>query len=49
MPSDCNVIVFFPIYDKFAAIQKSYSGRMVYKTYIFINSNHLSYSNWNQN
>ena len=39
--ANCDVIVFF-IYDQFAAIQKPYSGRIVYKTYIFINSNHLT-------
>ena len=43
MSSNCDVIVFFPIYGKFAAIPKPDSGRMVYKTYIFINSNLLSY------
>ena len=36
MSANCDVIVFFPIYGQFAAIQKSYSGRMTYKTYIFI-------------
>ena len=34
-----DIIFFFPIYGQFAAIQKLDSGRMVYKTYIFINSN----------
>ena len=35
----CNVIVIFPIYGQFGAIPKPDSGRMVCKTYIFINSN----------
>ena len=38
-----DVIVFFPIYDQFAAIRKPNSGGMVYKTYILINNNLLSY------
>ena len=33
---------FFPTYGQFAATQKPDSRRMVYKTYIFINSNLLS-------
>ena len=33
------VIVIFPIYDQFGAIRKPELGRMVCKTYIFINSN----------
>ena len=43
--ANCDVIVIFPIYSQFAAIRKLDSGRMVYKTYIFINSNLLSYKN----
>ena len=31
-----DVITVFPIYDQFGAIQKPDSGRIVYKTYIFI-------------
>ena len=42
MLANCEVIVFFPIYVQFAAIRKPDFGRMVYKTYIFINSNFLS-------
>ena len=49
MSPNCDVIVFFPIYDQFAAIRKPDSGRMVYKTYIYINSNLLSYKTWKQN
>ena len=33
-----DVIVIFAIYGKFGAIQKSNSGCMVNKTYVFINS-----------
>ena len=43
VPSEnCDVIVIFPIYGQFGAIRKPDSGRMVCKTYIFINSNLLS-------
>ena len=41
----CNVIAIFLIYSKFGAIRKPDSGRIVYKTYIFINSILLSYRN----
>ena len=34
-----DIIIMLPIYDHFGAIQKPDSGRMVYKTCIFINSN----------
>ena len=34
MSTNCDVIVFLPIYGQFAAILKPDSGRMVYKTYI---------------
>ena len=43
MSSNGEVIVFFPIYGQFVAIQKPYSRRMACKTYIFINNNLLSY------
>ena len=39
----------FPIYGKFGAIRKVDSRHIVCKTYIFINSNLLSYKNWKQN
>ena len=42
---NCDVMVFLPIYGRFAAIWKSDSGHMVYKTYIFINNKLLSYKN----
>ena len=46
MSANCDVIVFFPIYGQFAAIRKLDSRRMVYKTYIFLSSNLLSYKTW---
>ena len=44
-----DVIFFFPIYIKFAAMLDPVFGCMVYKTYIFINSNLSFYKNWKQN
>ena len=41
----CDVIVIFLIYSQFGAIWKPDSGRINSKTYIFINSNLLSYNN----
>ena len=38
-----DVIAIFMIYDQFGAIQKPDSRRIVWKTYIFINSNLLCY------
>ena len=35
----CGVIVIFPIYSQFGAIRKPNPGRIIYKTYIFNNSN----------
>ena len=43
MSANCDVIVIFPIYGQFPTIQKPDSRRMVYKTYIFINNNLLSW------
>ena len=45
MSANCDVIVIFPIYGQFGAIRKPDSGRIVCKTYIFINSNLLFYRN----
>ena len=45
MSSNFDVIVIFPIYGQFRAIQKPDSGPIVCKTYILINSNLLSYKN----
>ena len=48
MYKNCDVIVFFS--DLFGAIRNLDSGRVVCKTYSFINSsNLLSYKNWKQN
>ena len=41
-----NVVVKFSTNDQFGTIWKLVSRRMVWKTYIFINSNLLSYKNW---
>ena len=46
---DDDVIVIFPIYGRFGAIRMPDSGRIVCKTYVFINSNLLSYKNLKQN
>ena len=45
MPKNCNVIAIFLTYGQSGAIWKPYSERIVCKTYIFINSNLLSYKN----
>ena len=41
MLANCDVIVIFAIYGQFGATQKPDSGRIVRKTYIFINVNPL--------
>ena len=41
----CEVIVIFPIYSQFGEIQKPDLRHINYKTYIFNNSNLLSYKN----
>ena len=43
--ASCDIIVNFSIYGQFGPIRKPDSRRMVFKTYIFINSNLLSYKN----
>ena len=45
MSANCEVIVIFQIHGQFGAIRKLDSERIVSKTYIFINSNLLSYKN----
>ena len=45
MAYNCDVIVIFPIFDQFGAIRKPDSRRIVYKTYISVNSNFSSYKN----
>ena len=49
MSANCDIVMIFPIYGQLGAIRKPYSGRIVCKIYIFINSNILSYKNWKQN
>ena len=51
MSVHCDVIVTFPIYVQFEAEQFGswIPERMVFKTYILINSNLLSYKSWKQN
>ena len=49
MSENCDVNVIFPIHGQFEAISKPDFTRIVCKTYIFINSNLLSYKNWKQN
>ena len=49
MSRNCEVIIIFQINGQFEAIQKPDSGCIVCKTYIFINSNLLSYKNGKQN
>ena len=48
MSENCYVIFIFPIYSQFGEIQKPDSERIVCKTYVFINSNLLSYKNENK-
>ena len=45
MSERCDVIAIFPIYGQFVAIRKLDSRWIVCKTYVFINSNLLSYKN----
>ena len=47
--ASCNTIAFFSIYGQFGAMRKPDSRWIVCKTYIFINSNLLSYKNCKQN
>ena len=49
MLENCNVIVILPIFGQFGAIRKPDSGHIACKSYIFINSNRLSYKNWKKN
>ena len=46
---NCDVIVIFSIYGQFRAMRKPDSRCRVCKTYVFINSNLLSYRNEKQN
>ena len=49
MSANCDAIVIFLIHGQFGAIKKLISGRIVWKNYIFINSDLLCYENWKQN
>ena len=49
MSKNYDVTLIFPIYGQFGAVWKPDSGRVVCKTYISTNSNHLSYKNGKQN
>ena len=49
MSANCDVIFIFLIYSKFGETWKPDSGSVACKTYIFINSNLLSYKNGKQN
>ena len=49
MLTNCETIVIFPIFGQFGAIRKPDSRHIVCKTYIYINSNFLSYKNLKQN
>ena len=49
MSQICGVIAIFWIYGQSGAVRKPDSGRIVYKTYILIKNNLLSYKNWKQN
>ena len=49
MQENCDVFAIFSIYSQFEGIQNPDFGRIVWKTYIFINSNLLPYKNWKQN
>ena len=45
MSKNCDVTVIFSIYGQFRAVWKPDSRHRVCKTYVFINSNLLSYKN----
>ena len=45
MSENCDVIVICSIYGQFRAIRKPDLGHKVCKTYVFINSNLISYKN----
>ena len=49
MSANCDVIIIFLIYGQLRAIWKPDSTYMVCESYIFINSNLLSYKSWKQN
>ena len=49
MSTDFDAMVIFLISGLFGATRKPDSGRVVCKTYIFVNSNLLCYKNWKHN
>ena len=49
MSANCDVIVILPIYGQFGAMRNPDSGRIIFKTYIFIKSYLSSCKNWKQN
>ena len=49
MSKKCDFIVIFLIYGQVGAIQKSDYGRIVCKTYIFVNINRSLTKKWKQN
>ena len=49
MSENCDIIVIFRIFGQFGAVRRPDSGHRVCKSYVFSNSNLLSYKNWKQN
>ena len=49
MSANCVAIAIFTIYGQSGAIRNPDSERIVFKTYIFIKNNFLSYKNGKQN
>ena len=45
IPETCHVIVFFRIFGQFGTVRRPGSGHRVCKSYVFSNSNLLSYKN----
>ena len=45
MSKNCDVIAIFQIFGQFGAVWRPASGHRVCKSYVFSNSNHLSYKN----
>ena len=45
MSENCDIIVIFRIFHQFGAVRKSDSGDRVCRSYVFSNSNLLSYNN----
>ena len=45
MPGNCDVIVIFRVFGQFGAVRRPDSGHRVCKSYVFSNSNLLSYKN----